>query len=155
MKKSIWQKWTGNKDCSTAYENSKLFIPARKKKLLLHFFHFIYLILYIIPMEKRECRWMTDKALSPGHLSGHILSPWERSLKQLLLTLSSELLRLVARISVVKRMSLFRHVHAASDIFCLSMNIWHHLPHCIGAVTIFYHFLLMSSWSTVCFAKLF
>lgn len=50
----------------------------------------------------------------------------------------------VARIFVRKRMSLFRHVCAASDIFCLSMNVWHHLPHCIGAVTNF--FITSYSW---------
>lgn len=36
---------------------------------LLYFFHSIYLIVKIIPVEKSECRWMTDRAFSPGHLS--------------------------------------------------------------------------------------
>lgn len=61
--------------------------------------------------------------LTWASLFGHTMSPWERSLKQLLLTLCFDLLRLVSKICVMNRMSLSRHVLATSDIFCLSMNI--------------------------------
>lgn len=128
-------KRTSKRDCSTAYGNSTFFIPARKTGVVFLSFYLSHTFNYPYGKERMQMNdW--QGFLTWLSLFGHAVSPWEGSPKQLLLTLCFELLRLVAKICVMSRMSLFRHVLATSDIFCLSMNIWHHLPNCIGPVTI-------------------